>query len=747
MKRKKEYRHPSVAKNPPKVEKSVDLDRWKYLTALAIIVLISFIAYLPVFHNSLLAWDDNYYIKDNPLIYSFNLKEIFSNNVMGNWHPLTILALAVEYHLFGLSATGYHAVNLLLHLLNIILVFYTVFLLSDKVAVALVASLLFGIHPMHVESVAWAAELKDLLYTFFFLASYIFYLKYLNDLQNKHHHITTSPHHHIITSSNHQITTSSHLHIFTFSPFYILALLLFVVSLLSKAMAASLPLVLILTDYFKGRKINRKVLLEKAPFFLLAIVIGVVAVIAQKSSGAANPTTLLSLPQRVVFASYGFVTYLVKLLFPLNLSALYPYPVNNEFDIPIQYYAYVLCFLGLAAYVWYSRRFSKKIIFGMEFFTVTVILVLQLLPVGQAIMADRYSYIPSIGIFYLAGEGFLFLWKSKKLKLPAIILLSVSSILFSAKTYARCGIWKNDITLWNDVIDQYKTYNTIADVYYNRGIEFMNGKRNDDAIKDFNKAIELNPDFSKAYNNRGNVFVNEKRNTEAISDFNKAIELKPDNAEAYNNRGNFLGKLPGNEIRNEDAIKDLNKAIELKPKYAEAYNNRGNVFSREKRYDEAIKDFNEAIELKPGRAEAYNDRAILFVYEKRGDDAINDFNRAIELKPDYAEAYFNRGNLFALEKRTDEAIGDFKRAITLKPGYTEAYTNMGNNFFAEKNYEEAINIYTKAIALKPDYAQAYFNRGLAEFYAGKKDAACMDLKQAVSLGYEPAADALAKICK
>ena len=181
MSRKKEHKNqPSIKKNLPKKEKTIQSGRWNYY-ALTFIILISFIAYLPVFQNSLLAWDDDRYIKNNILVHLFDLKSIFSQYVMGNYHPITMLIFAIEYHLFGMSATGYHVINLLLHLLNIVLVFYTVYLLSDKISVALIASLLFGIHPLHVESVAWAAELKDLLYTFFFLASYIFYLKYLKE--------------------------------------------------------------------------------------------------------------------------------------------------------------------------------------------------------------------------------------------------------------------------------------------------------------------------------------------------------------------------------------------------------------------------------------------------------------------------------------------------------------------------------------------------------------------------------------
>lgn len=693
-------------KNQSMAVKAGDPERRKYWLALAVIVLISFIASLPVLHNGFLAWDDEGYITKNPLIYSINLKEIFSQNVMGNYHPVTMLVLALEYHFFGLNATGYHAVSLLIHLLNVVLVFQAVYLLSEKAGVALVASLLFGIHPVHVESVAWASELKDLLYTFFFLASYIFYLKYLKEQQKK---------------------------------YYLFALLLFSVSLLSKAMAASLPVVLVLTDYFRGRKINIKTMVEKAPFFLLALALGVLAIMAQKISDSNPDMTISTFPQRLVFASYGFFSYLFKLLVPLNLSAYYPYPVKDGADMPIRYYAYVLSFIVLTTCVIYSLRFSGKFFFGIVFFTITIFLVLQLLPVGNAIMADRYSYIPSIGIFYLAGEGFSLLWR-KKLRPAALILLSAFTVFFSVTTYARCGVWKNDLTLWNDVIGQYQN---IAFAYLNRGVVFKNENRNDEAISDFNKAIELQTGYADAYNNRGVVYMNEKRNNEALSDYNKAITLKPGYAGAYYNRG----VLFMNEKRNAEALSDFNKAIELKPGYADAYNNRGNVFKNEKRNAEALSDYNKAITLKPGYAEGYYNRGNVFKNEKRNAEAIRDFNKAIWLKPSYAEAYNNRGNVFYREKRYEEAISDFNKTIELQPGYAEAYNNRGNVFYIQKRYEEAIRDYTKAIAMRTDYAQAYYNRGLAEFYSGKKDAACTDLERAAGSGYQPAADALLQMCK
>ena len=212
-------------------DKAADTGNRKYYILLLIILLISFFVYLPVLYNDFV-WDDDLYIKSNPLVRSINLNEIFSNYILGNYHPLTVLTYSIEYQFFGLNAEGYHGVNLLLHLLNIILVFFVVLSLSNRKEVALVASLLFGLHPLHVESVAWASELKDLLYTFFFLASWFCYLRYLKGLKRK---------------------------------FYFYCLLIFLLALLSKAMAVSLSFILLLTDYFKRRKLTLYVWLEKIP--------------------------------------------------------------------------------------------------------------------------------------------------------------------------------------------------------------------------------------------------------------------------------------------------------------------------------------------------------------------------------------------------------------------------------------------------------------------------------------------------
>ncbi len=590
MKRKKEMKKVPVEKsNPVRTAEDTQALHWKTYGVLALILILTGLVYAPVLQNGFVNWDDNVYIKENPLIYNFNLKAIFSTYVSANYHPLTILVLALEYHFFKLNETGYHAVNLLLHLLNVLLVFHAVLRLSNKTAVAFVACLFFGIHPLHVESVAWAAELKDLLYTFFFLSSYLFYLKYLEHQKAK---------------------------------FYILALLLFLLSLLSKAMAASLPMVLLLTDYFSGRKLNARIWFEKIPFFLLAIGLGLVAVVAQRTAGA---TEMMVFPfqERIVYASYGFINYLYKLIFPWQLSAYYPYPVSPGEKIPVMYYAFLIALILILAAVLYSIRFSKKIIFGVGFFSITVFLVLQLLPVGRVIMADRYSYIPSIGIFYLLGEGFYFLW-NKNQKIIPVALVSALAIFFSLKTFSQCGVWKNSITLWSDVINQHQT---ISIAYNNLSLALKNEKKLDQALEDCSKAILLDKNYSEAYINRGNILRDMNRFDEALNDYNTAITQKPNFEKGYVNRGIlflFTKKY-------DEALADFNKAIELNSNFAESHYHQGLVYYNLKRYDEAITGYTKAIKLRPYYAEAYYSRGISEYYSGKNDLACNDLRQASKL--------------------------------------------------------------------------------------------------------------------
>jgi len=539
---------------------------------LLLVVLISFFAFFPVLRNGFVNWDDDRYVTGNASIRSLNISEVFSRYFEGNYHPITLIVYSIEYQLFGFRPAGYHAVNLLLHLVNVVLVFRAILLLTRKREVALVGALLFGIHPLHVESVAWVSELKDLLYSAFFLGALICYLRFHDEKKKK---------------------------------LYFFSLGLFLLSLLSKALAVSLPGVLLLTDHFRGRKPSLSVWLEKVPFLALSVVFGVVAIFAQRSTPAMQFLDVYPLHQRLVFASYGFVMYLVKLVVPFSLSAVYPYPVQGGAVLPGWLYAYPLALLAVAALVLYSLRFSKEIFFGFAFFLTTVFFVLQLLPVGKAIMADRYVYIPSIGIFYLAGEAAWRWYRSGNIaitnhKVAGVVLAGALIVFFSATTYARCEVWRDSLTLWSDVIS--KEENAVI-AYNKRGIVWAGQNNTDRAFQDFSKAIQLSSVEPQTYNSRGNIYVAQKKYDEALADYNKALELDPAYSFAYNGRGVLFIQ----QEKFTEAVSEFSKAIELQPRYAAAYFNRSIAQHSLEHQTSSCQDLQQAVSLAhPPAAQLYD---------------------------------------------------------------------------------------------------------------------------------------------
>ena len=273
MKRKQQVTQKKIRSEPISRVRVKSAPAGNIYLGISLVLLLTFILYRSGLQNGFVNWDDDKYIIDNPLIRSLDIGALFSGYVMGNYHPLTMLVYAIEYQLFGIDPTGYHVVNMLLHLLNTFLVFLAIIRLSKNNLAGLVAALFFGIHPMHVESVVWASELKDLLYTAFFLGSWIFYMRYIDAPEKR--------------------------------KYYYIALLLFLAALLSKAMAVSLLPVLFLTDYFRGRKISRPVIVEKFPWILLSIIFGIVAVLAQQSLGATE-STVFPFWQRIFFCRLCF---------------------------------------------------------------------------------------------------------------------------------------------------------------------------------------------------------------------------------------------------------------------------------------------------------------------------------------------------------------------------------------------------------------------------------------------------------
>jgi len=578
--------------------------------SLSAVVLITAIAFYPSLNNGFPNWDDGAYLTENAAVRELSwqsIKTMFTSFYVACYLPLTILSYALEYHFFSLDPFAYHAFSLILHLGNCLLVFWFIFMLRANVTAAFITALLFGIHPLHVESVAWVSERKDVLCTLFFLAALISYQYY--------HRKAKSP------------------------ALYSLALALFMCALLSKAMAITLPCVLLLCDYFNQRAWNRKLLWEKVPFFLLAAIFAAVALYAQHSLGGVRNQPSVSLLETMAIAGYGLVFYLAKILVPLNLSCLYPYP-NMAQGLPVSFYAAAMLALVLLAAVAYAVRYARTISFGALFFLITIAPVLQLVPIGQAMAADRYTYIPAIGLLYLAAEGFARLWgsggeaaqKRNRLLLPAAIF---TCAMLCVLTWQRCLVWKDGVTLWNDVIRNYPL-DPVA--YHNRALAFKDAGDYERAIADFTTALSINPQFIDAYNNRGLAYKNKKEFKKALADFDTALSLSPRYAKAWCNRGltcTVIGEY-------QRAIADLNQALALDPQFAIACYNRGNAYAAIAENDRAIADYTQALSIDPCYAEAYNNRANLFLKEKLYDRAIADYSQALKYKPGFTTARYNR---------------------------------------------------------------------------------------------------------
>ena len=545
--------------------------KWNNKLLLVALFIIPLFIYFKSLNNEFTEWDDDKYITQNLDIrtlhgdsINYTLKKIFTSYVLGNYHPVTMLSYSIEYAKHKLNPKPYHITNLIIHILNTLLVFYFIWLLTKQRWTAFITALLFSIHPMHVESVAWVAERKDVLYTFFSLISLCCYIHYHNS-QNKK------------------------------QLYYLIALLTFIIAVLSKAMAVCVPLLFMLIDYFEGRKITSKSILEKLPFLLISIVFGIIAILAQKSSNSIEDISNYNFFDRILFSSYGILMYLWKLFIPSNLSCFYNYPIKQNGFYPSIFYIapFVIAVLFFSVYKFFKTE--KDIIFGLGFFMFSIVLVLQILPVGAAVIADRYTYIPYIGIFFIIARFMNNCIENKIVPLQSyrifiIIAFLITTLIYSYGTFQRTKVWENTITLFTDAI---KKYDKAPGSYNARGGAYFHTGQYERAIADYSRYIFLKNDNAIVYYNRGLAYLQLKKYAEAIADFTTAIKYNPHYADAFFNRGvvyNDMGNF-------KESITNNKFAIQFNPSYSKAYYNRAGAHFMLHQYNLALIDALKAKQL------------------------------------------------------------------------------------------------------------------------------------------------------
>lgn len=624
IKQKKE--HSATAKN------TAGYFNLSYKNQLLIILGFTAIAFFPVLKAEFLNWDDNQYVFDNTLIRSFsNFSQLVTEPLQGNHHPLTMLSLALNYAISGYEPWSYHLLNLLLHLANTFLVYRLALKLSSQNNVmAFTTALLFGIHPMHVESVAWVAERKDVLYSLFFLLGLDKYLQYR-------------------TNNNRRD--------------YLICILWFALSLLSKPAAVVFPLVLLAIDFLQKRTWSISVLTEKIPHFIMALMMGILTYNAQSELGSTETIAEFNPQHRLLFGFYSFMMYIAKFILPLNQTPFYPYPLTTE-ALPALYYLAPLFALVVGYLCFKTLKTSRIFTFGIVFYLINILLIMQFMIVGRAIIAERYTYIPYIGLAFIAGWSIDSLSKKQKLN-PGMILIPLAMVL-SILTFRYSKQWKNGETLWQHAIE----VNPGSRVYHNRASLYRTSGDLDKAIEYYSEALKYKDDIidDAIYTNRGNVYFDLKQYTKAISDYNQSLKIKPGYYQNYENRGaSYL------MMKNFDsALVDLRKAAELNPTNLSVYNKLGVLYLQTQKYPEAIEAYSKYVAGNPEDVEAINNLGNCYHSIGNYKEAIVKISMAISQKQK-GNFYINRSiaykGLGDLENARKDALEAQRLGFKVSPGY------------------------------------------------------------------------------
>jgi tetratricopeptide (TPR) repeat protein len=601
-------------------------------------------------------WDDTVYVLENKRVQNLtleNVKSFFTEPTAANIHPLTMLSLSIDYHFTGKKKPGqpdpepgarlFHLTSLVIYLIDVILAFIFIYLLSRrKLLVAFITALLFAIHPLHVESVAWISERKDVLYGMFFLAALILYVKYLE---------------------------SPRLY------YLLLTYLAFVLSILSKPAAIVLPVLLPAIDYLWKKKLSVRSVIEKTPMLLISIAAGIVLILIQTE--AISEFRAFTIFQRVLFACYGFMVYLFKLVAPVNLSAFYPYPFLTPAGyLPTGFYLAPFGFLAVTAAALWSARYNRIILFGYLFFLVNVALVLQLVSVGSAIMADRYMFMPSLGFFFIIGYyAGRFMQKgsgifNKVIRIGIPVLLISYSIFLGILTSKQVLIWKDSISLWSDVISRY-------------------------------------PQCQTAYKNRANHYGNKKQLDLAYHDMEILIQLKTKDPVIYSNLGNLYGER--NEL--DKALDAFDQSIALDSSFSnyKAFVNRAITYARKSEYGLALMDFKKALQLGGDTLQVIQNKAYMLLNMKRNTDAISDFTYLIGHYPEYADYYLQRGVAFHQINNFTEAMADYQRCLELNAGNALCNFNLSILYQALNQKQKALQYAETAKSLGHPVSEAYLS--------------------------------------
>jgi tetratricopeptide (TPR) repeat protein len=596
--------------------------------------------------------DDNVYVYENPHVARGltvpGFVWAFSHSHVANWHPLTWISLMLDCQLYGLHAGGHHLTNVLLHAATAILLLLVLRRMTGDLWPSVFVAALFAIHPLRVESVAWVTERKDVLSGLFFLLTIAAYVRYVR-------------------------------HPFSLMRYLAVAAIFFV-GLMTKPMLVTLPLVLLLLDYWPlGRFPFRwHLLIEKLPLFALAAVSCALTLGAQGESLSLNEH--LSLSWRIGNALISYVAYLGHFLYPVGLAALYP---RRGPDLPLgQLCLAILILAGITAAAWIGRKKSPYLLVGWLWYLVMMAPVIGVVLVGLETMADRFTYLPQIGLgialAYGAADAQRF-WSSRR-SLGAVASALVLAIFMSA-AWRQTSFWADSQTLWTHTLACTSQNSAAHNAFANA---LVDGGRPDDAIDHYRRASAIRPTYAAAHFNLGVALAGLGRLDEAVEQYRETIAIKPDDAKAQNNLGNaFLacGQL-------DRAMAHCREALKIDPDFAEAHYNLGNALFAGGRLDEAMAQYRSALDVRPDFAEASYNLGLALMRHGHLDQAIAQYRQALAVQPDFAEVHNSLGLALAASGQREKAAVHYRRALEIRPGFVEARNNLSRVLAGRPRLEE-----------------------------------------------------------
>jgi len=616
------------------------------LLVAAALIAVSLYIYAPVLHYGFLSYDDSPYVTDNAQVRRGltgpGVLWAFTTGHASNWHPVTWLSHMLDVQIFGMNAGGHHFTNLLLHIANSLLLFGLLYRITGAWRRSALVAMLFAAHPLHVESVAWVAERKDVLSTLFWMLTMWAYVGYVKKPRIGR---------------------------------YLAVIAVFALGLMSKPMLVTLPLVLLLFDVWPLNRVRFeagqkqiwiRMCREKIPLFSLVAASSIATILAQSRGGAVQSFEAASIYQRASNALISYVAYLGQMLWPRDLAAFYPYR-------PLSLWLAAAGALGLIAVSVLVIRFSRSRSFlfvGWFWYVITLVPVIGLIQVGGQARADRYTYIPLIGVFIIAAWGIPLIferWRHHGIALQAAACILVCALAVGARSQVR--YWESELALWEHTVQ------ATADNYFartNLGFALLDGGDLQAGIEQYNEALRINPNSAETRNALGTALFNQGKSDEAMEEFSRAIQIRPEFADAYSNRGMVLAGR-GNM---EAAFSEFQKALELDPDNPRIQYNFGFTLVNQGRPDEAISYFRKAVELKPDYAEAFFQMGNIFVGKEMLSEAEAEYNRAIRIRPEYEDAHNNLGIILERQNRINEAIIHFREALRINPNSIRAKENL-----------------------------------------------------------------------